>query len=133
MPVVLPDNLEQGHKYLVIAGNVELEYIEGMDRSILIFLRGDFTMDEATNFCLATFDEMTTHPPRSRDYFSSELDVRTLSFSHTRGGLPKNIEYIVDVYSTVDCCSCYDWHLLWHVANSNLHPYTQTLPSSASH
>ena len=119
MPVVLPDNLEEGDKYLVIAGKMQRENIEGMKRSIIMFVKGDFTVDEATIFCLATFDETTTHPPHFADYFSSVVDVRTLGFSDAGGGLPENIKHIDDLYSTLDCCSSYDWHLLWHVAQSS--------------
>ena len=73
----------------------------------------------APAICLATFDETTTHPPHFAEYFSAFVDVRTLGFSDAGGGLPENIKHIVDLYSTLDCCSSYDWHLLWHVAQSS--------------
>ena len=68
MPIALPDDRAEEDKYVIIAGEI-ISHHEGMQRYFIVFLSGDFTLEEASAFALAAFGDMAVIPPLAEQYF----------------------------------------------------------------
>ena len=112
MPIALPDDRAEEDKYLIVAGEAAL-HREGMQRYIILFLRGDFTLEEANAFALAAFDDMAVIPLAAQ-YFDQNIVAESMGFSVDAAGLPEKVQHLVDKYSVVEYIGCYEWHLMWH-------------------
>ena len=114
MPIALPDDRAEEDKYLIVAGEAAL-HREGMQRYIILFLRGDFTLEEANAFALAAFDDMAVIPLAAQ-YFDQNIVAESMGFSVDAAGLPEKVQHLVDKYSVPEYIGCYEWHLMWHYA-----------------
>ena len=75
----------------------------GMTRYQVIFILGNFTLEEANAFALDTFDNVFVS---NRDfYFQNSPGIHTVTFSST--SVPDDIQYVVDNFSTVDFVDAY--------------------------
>ena len=112
MPIALPDDRAEEDKYVIIAGETIPNH-EGMQRYIILFLRGDFTLEEANAFALAAFDDMAVIPLAAQHFHQGIVKVESMGFS-VGVGLPEKLQHLVDNYSVLEYIRCYEWHLLWH-------------------
>ena len=112
MPIALPDDRAEEVKCLMIAEESALHH-EGMQRYIILFLRGDFTLEEANAFALAAFDDMAVIPLAAQYFHQGIVKVESMGFS-VGVGLPEKLQHLVDNYSMLEYIDCYEWHLLWH-------------------
>ena len=112
MPIALTDDRAAEDKYLIIAGESAIRY-EGMQRYLILFLRGDFTLEEANAFVSAAFDDIEI--PRAAEYFRQDMEVvQSMGFS-VDAGLPEKLQHLVDNYSVLEYTSSYDFNLLCHI------------------
>ena len=111
MPIALTDDRAAEVKYLIIAGVSAIRY-EGMQRYLILFLRGDFTLEEANAFVSAAFDDIEI--PRAADYFRQDMEVVQSMGISVDAGLPEKLQHFVDNYSMIEYIDCYAWHLMWH-------------------
>ena len=111
MPIALPDDRAEEDKYLILAGEAAL-HRAGMQRYIILFLRGDFTLEEANAFVSAAFDDIEI--PRAAEYFRKDMEVVQSMGISVDAGLPKKLQHFVDNYSMLEYIDCYAWHLMWH-------------------
>ena len=100
MPIALPDGgVAPPDKYVIIAGET-IPNLEGMQRYIILFLRGDFTLEEANAFALAAFDDMAVIPLAAQ-HFQGIVNVESMGFS-VGVGLPEKLQHLVDNYSILE-------------------------------
>ena len=71
-------------------------------------------MEEADAFAIEAFDN--TVVPKMRDFFENSIEVSSVAFSVA--GVPPNLRYLIDNYSTVDFVDEYTFHLMKHVVDS---------------
>ena len=113
MPIALPDDRAEEDKYVIIAGDSAPQFA-GMQRYIILFLKGDFTLEEANAFALAAFDD-TAVIPLATQHFQQGIVVESMGWSVGVGlPLPEKIQHLVDNYSVLEYIDCYEWHLLKH-------------------
>lgn len=79
-------------------------------RYVVIFITGDFTLDEANSFAVALIDNRIL--PDKDMFFVNPTDVCSTGFSATK--VPEPLEYIVENLSTMDFIDEYTFHLLFH-------------------
>jgi len=79
-------------------------------RYVIIFITGDFTLDEANSFAIELFDSRII--PDKDMFFENPPDVCSTAFSAVK--VPEPLEYIVDNFSTMDFTDEYTFHLLYH-------------------
>ena len=105
MPIAY-DRAEED-KYVIITGETTPHH-EGMQRYIILFLRGEFTLEEANAFALAAFDDKAVIPPLAAQYFHQGIvKVQSMGFS-VDVGLPEKLQHLVDNYSILEYISCYE-------------------------
>jgi len=88
-----------------------------------IWLKGDFTLEEASDFVLATLDECGTPHSKGDSFGDPQMSVHTvgLSLVHRTDSPPRFdpqydlLNYLIDHYSTVEYMSCYWWHVYRHM------------------
>ena len=112
MPIALPDDRAEEDKYVIIATET-IPHHEGMQRYIILFLRGGFTLEETNALALAAFGDMAVIPLAAQYFHQGIVKVQSMGFS-VDGGLPEKLQHLVDNYSILEFISCYEWHLLWH-------------------
>ena len=112
MPIALPDDQAEEDKYVIIAGET-IPNLEGMQRYVILFLRGDFTLEEANAFALAAFDDTAVIPLAAQYFQQGIVNVKSMGIS-LGVGLPEKLQHLVDNYSVLEYIGCYEWHLLWH-------------------
>jgi hypothetical protein len=79
-------------------------------RYVIIFITGNFTLDEANSFAIELFD--SSDIPDKDMFFENPLDICSTAFSSVT--VPEPLKYIVDNFSTVDFTDEYTFHLLHH-------------------
>jgi hypothetical protein len=90
-------------------------------RYVIIFITGDFTLDEANNFAIALIDSRIV--PDKDMFFENPTDVRSTGFSAVK--VPEPLGYIVDNFSTMDFTDVYTFHLLHHSYAFYFHELTK--------
>ena len=83
-------------------------------RYIIIFIIGNFTLDEANKFAIEAFDNVVI--PDKDLFFEDPPGVSSTAFSAVK--VPQGLEYIVNNFSTVDFIDEYTFHLLYHIADN---------------
>jgi len=79
----------------------------GNTRYVVIFIVGNFTLEEANAFAQDTFDSVTVS---NRDfYFQDSPGIHTVAFSTT--SVPTDVQYVVGNFSTVDFVDAYTFYL----------------------
>jgi hypothetical protein len=85
-------------------------------RYVIIFITGNFTLDEANSFAIELFDNpgdfQGNDVPDKDLFFENPLDICSTAFSTIT--VPEPLKYIVDNFSTVDFTDEYTFHLLHH-------------------
>ena len=79
-------------------------------RYVIIFITGDFTLDEANSFAIELIDSKIL--PDKDMFFENPTDVCSTGFSALK--VPEPLGYIVDNFSTMDFTDEYTFHLLHH-------------------
>ena len=82
-------------------------------RYVIIFILGNFTLDEANNFAIEAFDSKII--PEIDMFFEDPPEVSSTAFSAVK--VPQSLEYIVNNFSTMDFIDEYTFHLLYHSAD----------------
>ena len=91
--------------------------LAGKTRYMMIFILGNFTLEEANAFALDTFDSVTVC---NRDfYFQDSPKIHTVPFSSTT--VPADVQYVVDNFSTVDFVDAYTFYLTRHMTEYYFH------------
>ena len=94
----------------------------GKTRYMIIFILGNFTLEEANAFALDTFDNVAVH---NRDfYFQDSPKVHTVAFGSTR--VPADVQYVVDNFSTIDFVDAYTYYLTRHMTEYYFHHAAST-------
>ena len=83
-------------------------------RYIIIFIVGNFTLDEANEFAIEAFDNVVI--PDKDLFFEDPPAVSSTAFSAVR--MPQGLEYIVNNFSTVDFIDEYTFHVLYHIIDN---------------
>ena len=92
----------------------------GKTRYLVIFIAGNFTLEEANAFAIDTFDKVAVS---NRDfYFQNSPWIHTVAFSST--SVPADMQYVVDNFSTVDFVDAYTFYLTRHMTEYHFHPGT---------
>jgi len=82
-------------------------------RYIIIFIIGNFTLDDANSFAIEAFDSKVI--PDKDMFFENPPDVCSTAFSAVK--VPQSLECIVNNFSTMDFIDEYTFHLLYHSAD----------------
>jgi predicted O-linked N-acetylglucosamine transferase (SPINDLY family) len=82
-------------------------------RLLLLFIIGNFDLDEANAFSLEAFDKPVI--PQTTAYFANDVEVSANAF--TMPVVPLRLLHIVDTYSTVDFVDKYTFFLMKLVTN----------------
>ena len=94
-------------------------------RYVIIFITGDFTLDEANHFAIELFDNPVdfqgNNVPDKDLFFENPLDICSTAFSTIT--VPEPLKYIVDNFSTVDFTDEYTFHLLHHYSSFFFHEW----------
>ena len=90
-------------------------------RYVIIFITGDFTLDEANSFAIESFDSRII--PDKDMFFENPPDVCSTAFSAVK--VPESLEYIVNNFSTMDFTDEYTFHLLHHFSAFYFHEQTR--------
>jgi hypothetical protein len=90
-------------------------------RYVIIFITGDFTLDEADLFAVALIDSRII--PDQDMFFENPVSVRSTGFCTIK--VPESLEYIVDNFSTMDFTDEYTFHLLHHSYAFYFHDLTK--------
>ena len=85
----------------------------GKTRYMVIFIVGNFTLEEANAFALDTFDSVVV--PNRDLYFEDCPGMNTVAFSTT--SVPIDVQYVVDNFSTVDFVDAYTFYLTRHMTD----------------
>ena len=97
----------------------------GMNRYMLIFIHGNFTLEEANAFAVDSFDQVGIS---NRDlYFQHSPGIHTVGFSSE--SVPVDLEYVINDFSTVDFVDPYTFHLLRHITDRWMESGSGTLIS----
>ena len=121
MPIVMDsESLVTRHTVVCQIGQ-SLKHIdprlEGKTRYMMIFIVGNFTLEEANAFALDTFDSVTV--PIRDLYFEHPLKIHTMSFSSEI--VPADVEHVVNTFSTVDFVDAYTFYLTRHMTEYYFH------------
>ena len=79
-------------------------------RYVIMFVTGDFTMNEANSFGIALIDSRII--PDKDMFFVNPTDVYTTGFSAAK--IPEPLQHIGEKFSTMDFTDEYTFHLLFH-------------------
>ena len=117
MPIVIPSEHATRHVVVCQTGqrldDVAPMFV-GKTRYMVIFIAGNFTLEEANAFAIDTFDQADV---ADRDlYFQNSPWIHTVAFSCT--SVPVELEYAINNFSTVDFVDSYTFHLLRHLTDS---------------
>ena len=83
----------------------------GKTRYLVLWIVGNFTLEEASAFALDNFDSVTICNPEL--YFLNTPWIHIIPFSST--SVPADIQYVVDNFSTVDFVDAYTFFLTLHM------------------
>ena len=92
----------------------------GKTRYVVIFIVGNFTLEEANAFALDTFDNVAVS--NHAFYFRDSPWIHTVAFSWT--SVPADMQYVVDNFSTVDFVDAYTFYLTRHMTEYHFHVVT---------
>jgi hypothetical protein len=82
-------------------------------RLLLLFIVGNFDLDEANAFSVDAFDKPVI--PQTADYFASDVEISANAFALPV--VPLRLLHIVDTYTTVDFVDKYTFFLMKLVTN----------------
>ena len=83
-------------------------------RLLLLFIIGDFSLDEANAFSLEAFDNPVI--PQTASYFANDVEISANAFALPV--VPLRLLHIVDTYTTVDFVDKYTFFLMKLVTNN---------------
>ena len=110
-----PQASAQDEKYLVLAGESDLQLWWGIPRRyIILFLKGDFTIDEADAFAVAAFHGQEEIPPIEEYFREDSVDAYSMGVS-VIDELPRKFAYLLSNYSVLEYTSSYDFNLFCHI------------------
>ena len=84
----------------------------------MIFISGDFTLEEANAFTVESFDNAVV--PEASEFFETNVHVSTFAFSAP--AVPLRLCYIIDTCSTVDYVDEYTFNLLKYIVENHVCP-----------
>ena len=116
MPIVIPSKHATRHVVVCQTGqrldDVAPMFV-GKTRYMVIFIAGNFTLEEANAFAIDTFDQADV---ADRDlYFQNSPWIHTVAFSCET--VPVELEHVINNFSTVDFVDSYTFHLLRHLTD----------------
>ena len=121
LPADHPQALQDKYLLIVAQGAAHLVEISGATRYSIVWIKGDFTLDEANGFCLDFFDTPGAPPPMG-DYFRNPgVELFTDTTHVLREVMPNLAEafpfldYLINRYSLMEYTDSYDWHVCRHV------------------
>ena len=117
MPIAVDSWLPATRHVVVCQAGQRLDDVDpmfvGKTRYLVIFIAGNFTLDEANAFAIDTFDQVDV---AHRDlYFQHSPGIHTVAFSCE--SVPVKLEYAINNFSTVDFIDSYTFHLLRHLTD----------------
>ena len=120
MPITLPENRFEFDRYMIMAGKTTFTTTftnnqEGWQRYIVLFLKGEFTKEEANKFALAAFDDMEVIPREEEYFHQGFVKVESMGISSPNySSLPELFQHLIGDYPINEYIDCYDWHMLYY-------------------
>ena len=115
MPIAVDSWLPATRHVVICQAGQRLDDVDpmfvGKTRYLLIFIAGNFTLEEANAFAIDTFDKVAVS--NRNFYFRNSPWIHTVAFSCP--SVPTDIQYVVDNFSTVDFVDAYTFYLTRHM------------------